>query len=74
MSDRDAPPTDLHALAQSLACASLSVDAARAFLAQGKADRVDASLASAARALERASHWMEDARAMSNHRANAEVG
>jgi len=69
MKHRHNAPPDLHALAQSLASASLSVDAARAFMSQGKIERSEASLAAAAHALECASRWMEDARETSGFSA-----
>lgn len=49
----------LHSLAQELAVASLSVDAAAALLDQGKAERARRCLDAASAALERAAAWTE---------------
>ena len=57
------PATDLHALAQALAVASLSVDTAGMFLARGDTERVRACLDAAAEALARGGHWLDAQRA-----------
>lgn len=54
---------DLHALAQHLASASLSIDAASAFLERGELARLRACLDAAAQALERGAGWIEARRA-----------
>jgi hypothetical protein len=58
-----APAPDLHTLAQSLAAASLSVDAAEAFLGRGELGRVRSCLQAAAEALTVAGAWITAQRA-----------
>jgi hypothetical protein len=54
-----APAADLHALAQALVAASLSVDAARLFLERGETARLHDCLGAAAEALLRGGAWIE---------------
>lgn len=59
----DVPAPDLHALAQHLAGAGLSVDAAEAFLDRGELARVRNCLQAAAESLAAASSWIAARRA-----------
>jgi hypothetical protein len=59
-----APPPDLHALAQALAVASLSVDTAGRFLSRGDTARVRACLDAAATALAQGGDWIDAQRAV----------
>lgn len=56
---RPTRPTDLHALAQALAAAGLSVDAAEAFLDRGEMLRLRNCLHAAAAAVADAGAWIE---------------
>lgn len=62
----------LHTLSQSLAVASLSVDAASAYLDRGDLSQARQCLDAAAAALEDAGDWMARRRAMDSAPADAE--